>query len=76
MVLYFEYPAGNINTAENALWCLFCTVTTIGYGDMVPITTGGRIFTVIEGVNGIGMFGIMSSLIFNKIINLKVNEKN
>ena len=75
LILFFEYEDGSINTAENALWWTYCTVTTIGYGDLYPVTTGGRIFTVFVSLGGIGMFGIISTLLINYVINLNY-EKN
>ena len=75
LILFFEYERGSINTAENAMWWTYCTVTTIGYGDLYPVTTGGRIFTVFVSLGGIGMFGILSTLLINYVINLN-NEKN
>ena len=33
----------NIHTLGDALWWSFVTVTTVGYGDFYPVTTGGRI---------------------------------
>ena len=36
-------PGSNIHTLGNALWWSFVTVTTVGYGDLYPVTTGGRI---------------------------------
>lgn len=75
LILYFESAAGSINTAENALWWTYCTITTIGYGDLYPITTEGRLFTVFVSLGGIGVFGILSSLVINYIVNVN-NEKN
>lgn len=75
LILSFEYEKGSINTAEKALWWTYCTVTTIGYGDLYPVTTGGRIFTVFVSLGGIGMFGILSTLLINYVIHLN-NEKN
>lgn len=76
LILHFEHLTGSINTAEKALWWTYCTITTIGYGDLYPVTTEGRILTVFVTIGGISLFGILSSMIINYIINLNLNEKN
>src|SRR6478672_4330794 len=45
IVYLFERHASsaNIHTLGDALWWSFVTVTTVGYGDFFPVTTGGRI---------------------------------
>lgn len=68
LILFFEEESGNINSAENALWWTYCTLSTIGYGDLYPITTGGRLFTVLTSLGGIGMFSILTGLVVNYII--------
>lgn len=40
----------------DALYFSFCTLTTIGYGDIVPKTDIGKIFTMIYALGGIGLF--------------------
>jgi len=53
----------NIRTAEDALWWSVSTLTTVGYGDKVPITTEGRALAVVTMVAGVGMFGALTGLV-------------
>lgn len=56
-------PTSPINTAEEALWWAFVTVTTVGYGDYYPVTTLGRVVAVILMVCGVGLFGSFAAYI-------------
>jgi voltage-gated potassium channel len=58
-----DVPQGNIKTAGDALWWAFGTITTIGYGDLYPVTTWGRIIASVLIVFGVGLFGTLSGLI-------------
>jgi voltage-gated potassium channel len=46
-----------------AMWWAIETVTTVGYGDMVPVTTAGRILGGIVSIIGIGTLALFSGLI-------------
>ncbi|MEJ2235585.1 MAG: ion channel [Syntrophobacterales bacterium] len=47
-VLLFEYPANQgFHNLWDAMWWTLVTAATVGYGDKVPLTTGGR-FVAIE----------------------------
>lgn len=62
--LQFEVPAGgNIQTAEDALWWAFSTMTTVGYGDKYPISSEGRFVAVFLMAAGVGLFGTLSGLV-------------
>lgn len=50
------------------MWWGIATLTTVGYGDMVPITTWGRILGGMFAITGVGLLalpaGILSSGFF------------
>lgn len=64
-ILSFEYGAvgSNIDTAEDALWWAWVTITTVGYGDYTPVTRGGRVVAAVLMFVGVGLFSSMSGLI-------------
>ena len=46
-----------------AMWWAAVTLTTVGYGDVVPITIGGRIFGVIVTLAGVGMVALPAGIL-------------
>ena len=60
-ILHLESGSGNIDSAGDALWWAFVTVTTVGYGDHYPITPTGRILAGFLMVAGIGLFGTFTA---------------
>jgi voltage-gated potassium channel len=47
-------------TFGDAIWWAIVTITTVGYGDITPITTTGRFSATILMVSGIGLLGILA----------------
>ena len=47
----------------HSLWWAVATLTTVGYGDIAPITTGGKFFTFIVLMLGLGIIAIPPGLI-------------
>ncbi len=45
----------SIRSFPDALWWAVVTITTVGYGDMVPLTAAGRAMGLIHSVQGILM---------------------
>lgn len=56
-------PNSNIDSAGDALWWTFVTITTVGYGDEYPVTEAGRFVGVITMAVGIGIFGVLTSFL-------------
>jgi voltage-gated potassium channel len=57
---FFEFGTNpNVKSYWDAVWWAVVTSTTIGYGDIFPITTGGRIiaiFVMLIGITALGTF--------------------
>ena len=62
----------------DAFYFVVVTVTTIGYGDFVPITAMGKIFTMFYSFFGVGMafyfLSLVGSALFKKHVSAKVSE--
>ena len=57
-----------INGFSNALWWAIVTVTTVGYGDVVPTTTSGRIIAAVLMLAGVSAIPITTSLVVSVFI--------
>ncbi len=54
---------GSIHTLGDAMWWAFETITTVGYGDEIPVTPEGRIVAVFLMIVGIALFGLITASI-------------
>ncbi|MEL7187294.1 MAG: ion transporter [Pseudomonadota bacterium] len=62
---YFERTSQPVafGSIPAAMWWAFATLTTVGYGDVTPITVGGKIFGALITVVGIGMVALPTSIL-------------
>lgn len=56
-------PGATITSFPLSIWWAFVTVTTVGYGDVYPVTTLGRFIAIILMITGIAVIGIVSAMI-------------
>ena len=70
LVLEAEYnvPEAKIRTAGDALWWAVTTVTTVGYGDVYPITAAGRYVGVVTMLVGISVAGSLTAAMASLLI--------
>lgn len=52
---------GAIDHYGDAAWWAITTVTTVGYGDIAPVTTEGRLIAAVLMVTGIAAFGVVTA---------------
>ncbi len=57
------HPNARILTLSDGLWWSIQTLTTVGYGDVTPVTDVGRFIGVIMQIVGAVMFGSVIALI-------------
>ena len=67
-------PASDINTLPDALWWALATVTTVGYGDITPITTEGKLLAAVLMVAGIALLGIVTATLASWLVDRIAEE--
>jgi len=76
LVFLFE---SDKNTSEfssfsDTVWWILVTITTVGYGDMVPITAGGRTIAIIIMFFGVAFLSLFTATISSIFITKKLKE--
>lgn len=61
-------PGASITSFGNAIWWAFCTVTTVGYGDYVPVTVPGRVAAVFLMAGGVVLVGLVVATISSWVV--------
>lgn len=68
------------DTFFDAFYWASCTLTTVGYGDIYPISTVGRVISIISSVVGIAIIALPSGIItagyMEEVRSRKENKKN
>ena len=64
-IYFFENEAQPevFKSVFHSAWWSIVTLTTVGYGDVYPITTGGKIFTFFVLMIGVGLVTIPAGLV-------------
>ncbi len=66
---------GMVEGLGDAIWMSLVTSTTVGYGDMVPHTTGGRVVASLIMIFGVGTIGFFVSTLAANIAKMLVSEQ-
>jgi voltage-gated potassium channel len=63
-----------IGTFGDALWWAVTTVTTVGYGDVVPESTTGRFVGAALMLTGLGLIPIITSVVVSILVSQRTRE--
>ncbi len=76
-IYFFENEAQPeaFKSVFHSMWWAVATLTTVGYGDIYPITLGGRIFTTFMLLIGLGIVGIPAGIIASALSEINEEER-
>ena len=76
-IYYFERAAQpeEFSSVLHSLWWAVTTLTTVGYGDMYPVTAGGNLFTFIVLMIGLGIVAIPTGLFASALTKVRDEEQ-
>jgi len=66
VVVYFlerDVQPATFGSVPATMWWAVVTLTTVGYGDVVPITPFGRIVAALVMICGLGVFGLWTGIL-------------
>ena len=77
-IFFFEnaIQPDKFSSVFHSLWWAIVTLTTVGYGDIYPLTLGGRIFSFFILILGLGIVGIPAGLIASALTAVRRKEEN
>ena len=68
-IYFFEHEAqpDKFQSIFHSMWWTIVTLTTVGYGDVYPITAGGKIFTFFILILGLGIVTVPAGLVASSL---------
>lgn len=69
-VLEHNAQPDKFGTIPDAMWWAVATVTTVGYGDVVPVTSAGRIVGALTMVSGLLMLALPAGIVATSFANV------
>ncbi len=75
-IYYFENAAQPeaFKSVLHSMWWAVATLTTVGYGDIFPVTAGGKLFTFIVLIVGLGIVAVPTGLVASALTEARGEE--
>jgi voltage-gated potassium channel len=76
-IYYCEHDAQpeTFRSVFHAMWWAVCTLSTVGYGDVYPVTLFGKIFTAFILILGLSIVSVPSGLIASALVRQAARQK-
>lgn len=76
-IYIFEHEAqpDKFSSIPKSLWWAVVSFTTVGYGDMYPVTPGGRMFTAAVLFIGLGVIAVPTAIITSALLRTKLQDE-
>ena len=65
----------NFVSVFDGMWWAVASLTTVGYGDIYPVTMGGKLFTFIVLIFGLGIVAAPAGIISSALTQVRSQEK-
>ena len=77
MIFFLEREAQpkSFGHVGSAMWWAVAALTTVGYGDVYPITVAGKVFAAVIAMCGIGMFALPAGILGGGFVEEIEDEK-
>jgi len=62
-ILESDLQPETFGSMPRSMWWAIVTLTTVGYGDVIPVTTLGKLFAGFVGLIGIGMIALPAAIL-------------
>lgn len=74
-LIIFNVESDSFTTFFDAIYWATISLTTVGYGDIYPVTTAGRIITMISSIFGIAIVALPAGIITAGYMDALSDEK-
>ena len=70
-----ELDRRDFHSYWDGIWWAICTISTVGYGDLYPHTTSGRVIAILLMVVGIGFLAVLTAAIASRFVKIDSGEE-
>ena len=77
VMFYAEHDAqpDNFSSIPATMWWGIATLTTVGYGDMIPVTAAGKVLGGAIAILGIGLFALPAGIFSSGLTEYMYGDK-